>query len=425
MTMGRILLVALLALIAGVITTTAAAQEQAPIHVVKVDGPITPVVADEIADAMQRALGDGAQALLVELDTPGGLDESMRSIVQIFLNGPVPVVVYVSPSGGRAASAGAVITLAGHVAAMAPGTTIGAATPVDIEGAEVGDKVVNDAASYAVSIAEERGRNVDFAEDMVRAGISITANQALELGVVDLVAPTRQVLLQQLDDMTVSAGGTEVTLATASAPVVESERGFLRDLLSRLADPAVAYILLSIGILAVLYEVATPGMGLGGIVGVILLVLAFFALAVLPVNIAGIALLILAVALFAAELFVPGVGVLAAGGVTALLLAGVFLFEGSLRLSWAVLVPTALVVGVGVVVAGRVGMRARQRPPESGREALLGRRLVVRRATGTTGQAVFEGAWWTVESRGDALRVGASARVVDVEDLRLIVEPEE
>jgi len=391
--------------------------------IVSVADAITPVVADHIVDAVAAAEAGGYQALVVELDTPGGLDTSMRLIVQALLDADVPVVVHVTPSGARAASAGTMIAMAAHVAAMAPGTTIGAATPVDLSGAEISDKVVNDAAAYAVSIAERRGRSVSFAEEAVREGRAVTATVAASEGVVDLLAEGRPGLLAAIDGREVEVGGRTVTLRTADAPVEEREMGWARRLLARIADPNIAYVLLSLGTLAVIYEVANPGMGLGGIAGVILLLLAFFALSALPVDLTGILLMVLAAGLLVAELFAPGVGVLAAGGVISLLLAGIFLVEGPDGVSWSVMLPTALVVGIGVILAGRLAWAARAAPVATGAESLLGRQAVVRTAEGSVGRVLLEGAWWTVRRDDGILSAGDEVVVTRVRGLELDVEP--
>src|SRR6266498_3992801 len=337
----------------------AKAQEQHPsVLVSRIDGPITPVVADHLADGVHTAERERHAAFVVELDTPGGLDAAMREIIQAFLGARVPVVVHVTPSGARAASAGALITMAAHVAAMAPVTTIGAATPVDLQGGEISDKVVNDAASFAEAVAAQRGRSRQFAVQAVREGRSVTAEQAQQLGVVDLLAPDRDGLLRALDGRQVQLGPDRtVTLRTAQADVVEHGMGPLRSLLQRLADPNLAFLLLSIGTLALIYELASPGMGLGGVLGTIMLVLGFVALSVLPVNLAGLLLLGLAAALFVGEVLIPGVGVFAAGGAIALAAAGLLLFEGSVQVSPLVLWPTALVIGAAAVLAGRLAWR--------------------------------------------------------------------
>ena len=403
-----------------------AAQERAPaVLVARLAEPITPVVAGYLADGVRKAEQEGYAAFLVELDTPGGLDQSMREICQAFLNARVPVVVYVAPPGARAASAGAIITMAAHVAAMAPGTALGAATPVDLQGGEVPDKIINDAAAFAVSVARQQGRNTTFAEEAVREGRSVAAQEALDLDVVDLIAPDRDALLDQLDGREVRlAGGTSVTLRTAGAEVVEHDLGFFRGLLQRLADPNIAFLFLSIGTLALIYELASPGMGLGGAIGAIMLVLGLTALAVLPVNLAGLLLLVLAAALFVGEVLTPGIGVFAAGGTLALAVAGLLLFEGSVAVSPAVLWPTAVVIGAAVIVAGRVAWRARRAPSPIGPQSLVGREATVRRLTGErTGQVFLEGAWWAVQSPAAPLEKGQAVRVISVDGLRLTVEP--
>lgn len=418
-------LVAVLAVLGlGPLVSGAVAREPGPsVLVTRVEGTITPVVADHLAAGLGKAAEEGHQALLVELDTPGGLDTAMRQIIQDFLDAPVPVVVYVTPAGGRAASAGALITFSAHVAAMTPGTTIGAATPVDLQGGEISDKVVNDAAAYAAAVAQERGRNTEFAEATVRDGEAVTAGEALELDAVDLLAPDRGRLLAELDGREIAlADGRTVTLHTADAELVDYGMGFFRSLLQLLADPNLAFLFLSLGTLAVIYEFASPGMGLGGVVGVVLLALGFVSLSVLPVNAAGVALLVLAAGLFLAEVFTPGVGVFAAGGAIALLASGLFLFEGSLDVSLTVLVPTSVAIGAGVVLAGRLAWRARRARPVSGVESFLGRELVLGDAQGNEGRAMFEGTYWTVRGR-TPLRSGQRVRVTSVDGLTLIVEP--
>ncbi len=414
-------------LIAGTVLVAAfiapvMAQVESGVLVTAVDGPITPVVADHLASAVEQA-ADGEAILVITLDTPGGLDTSMRDIVQTFLSAPVPIVVYVAPEGARAASAGTFITMAAHLAAMAPATSIGAATPVDLQGGEITDKIINDAAAFAISIAEHRGRSVEFAESAVRDGTSITAREAVESGVVDLVADDLDDLLIAIDGMTVVVLGEEVTLATAGAVPERYEMSMFRRVLARIADPNLAVLFLSIGTLAVIYEAANPGLGFAGIAGVILLVLGFFALSVLPVTTAGVALLILSVALFVGEIFVPGVGVLAAGGTIALLLAGVFLFEGELQVSPPVLWPTALVMGAAATIAGRAALKARLRPSTTGIDTLIGKAGTVVNAEGGSGSVFLDGSWWSVRSSTGELEPGEQARVVGIEGLELIVEP--
>ncbi len=406
--------------------SVAGAQDRSAVLVAEVDGPITPVIVDYLTDGIRTAEDAGHVAFVVELDTPGGLDASMRDIVQEFLGASVPVVVYVAPPGGRAASAGTFITMAAHVASMAPGTTIGAATPVDLQGGEISDKVLEDAASFAESVAGFHGRDIDFAVEAVRQGRSITADEAVERGVVDLIARDLNMLLEMIDGRTVRmADGSDVTLYTGGAGIETYDPGFFRSVLMLLADPNLAFLFLSLGTLAIFYELANPGLGLAGIIGVILLIVGFFALSVLPVNAAGVALLILAVGLFIGELFVSGIGVLGAGGTIALLLGGLFLFEGPFGVSGTVLWPTGVVVGAGVVLAARLTWRARRAPSTSGLESLIGRETVIRSADGSSGQALVEGAWWRVRSRRGNLTEGQTVTVVASDGLELVVDSKE
>lgn len=406
------------------LTAALAGQAAVPgpdVLVTAVEGPITPVVADHLASAVETAADAGA-VLIVTIDTPGGLDTSMRDIVKTFLNAPIPVVTYVQPEGSRAASAGTYITMAAHIAAMAPATSIGAATPVDLQGGgDVSDKIINDAASFAISVAERRGRDTEFAEAAVRDGTSITANQALEQGVIDVVADDLDELLQAVDGRTVEVGGRDVILETADAIPEVYEMSTFRRVLARIADPNLALLFLSIGTLAVVYEAANPGLGFAGIAGVILLLLGFFALSVLPVQAAGLALLVLAIALFIGEIFVPGVGVLAAGGTIALLLAGLFLFEGDARVSAPVLWPTALVMGATTAIAGRAAVRARLRPSTTGAETLIGKAVTVVGEEQEGWSAFLDGSWWTVRPTEGQLHSGDVMQVVAVDGIELVV----
>lgn len=402
------------------------AQGGGGVLVAPVKDTITPVIADHLREGVEIAERDGRTALLVELDTPGGLDTSMREIVQVFLAAPVPVIVYVAPQGARAASAGAFITMAAHVAAMAPGTAIGASTPVDLQGGDISDKIINDAAAYAESIARARGRNVEFAAATVREGRSVTADEAVRIKAVDLIAPNRTALLEAIDGRTVRlATGEEVTLATRDAEIVPYDlRGFRR-LLQWLADPNIAFLFLSLGTLAIIYELANPGVGAGGIVGAIMIVLALFALSVLPVNATGAILIILAAALFIGEVFTPGVGVFAAGGTVSLLVGGLFLFRGSVSVDPYVLAPIGVAVGGSSAFIGRMAWRTRRVEPMTGIEAMIGARGVVGSARGRTGQVLVNGAWWKARSTDRPLKSGKRVRVLAVEGLELLVEEEE
>ncbi len=403
------------------------AQTGSTVATTTVEGAITPVTADHLEDALEQAAEAGHEALIVRLDTPGGLLESARRIVQSFLDAPLPVVVHVSPGGADAGSAGTFITYAAHVAAMAPATTIGAATPVDMEGAEVGDKVVENAAAFAEAIAEERGRDVDFALAAVREGRSITSSAAVEIGAVDLEVADLGALLDGLDGREVIVQGETVTLATDGATPVEVEMPLARQLLQLLANPNLAFILLSLGTLAILYEIANPGLGLGGVVGVVSIVFALFAMAVLPVNWAGVALLVLAMAMFVAELFAPGIGVGAAGGTAALVLGGLFLFQGEtgIAVDWWVLVPTAVLAFALAVLAGVMVARAHGRRSAAGSDDIIGRTLRVQYTGADKPRARVGETWWRLRAEDPAqtLHDGQDVTVVARDNLDLIVVP--
>lgn len=428
---ARLVMLALLGwgmALAGLGAPAHAASGQSPrVLATEVSTAITPVVADQIAAGLERANGGGFTAYVIELDTPGGSGTAMRDIVQGILASEVPVIVYVSPAGARAASAGAIITYASHVAIMAPGTTIGAATPVGMQGEDLSDKIVNDAASHARALAELRGRDVDFAVESVTGGRSVSVDEAMRLGVVDGVATDLAGALDVANGRTVSiVGDRVVTVDTADADVVREDMGFFRSVLQFLADPNIAFLLLTLGTLGLIYELATPGIGVAGITGATALLLALYSLSVLPVNVVGVLLLLVAIGLFVAELFVPGIGGFAFGGAAVLVLSSAFLFDEATGVSvdlWAAL-PVALVMFGAAVLAGRAAHRARhQRSSTTGGDLLLGRDVVTQHVEGTVGHAFAAGAWWAVHSTRGPLREGATARVVALDGLTLLVEP--
>jgi membrane-bound serine protease (ClpP class) len=393
----------------------------------RVDSAITPVTADLITEGIERAEQGGYAGYVIQLDTPGGLARSMREIVENILASRVPVIVYVSPEGARAASAGAFITLASHVAVMAPGTVIGAATPVSGQGGDLSQKIVNDATAQARSLAQLRGREVAFAEAMVRRGASIGVSEAVQRGVVEARARSLRGALQAADGMraTLVAGRT-VTIDTANATVDRADPGLLRQIQQWLANPNLTFILFMLGALGLLFELTSPGVGVAGVAGAVSLVLALFSAAILPVTVTGVMLLVLAVALFVAELFAPGIGVFAAGGAVASVLAGLFLFQGAegITVDLAVIVPVAVLMAILAVIAGRVVVRSRRKPTtSSGRGLLTGQVVAVRDAEDGRGRAFLDGAWWNVRSTGQPLRDGTQARVVDLDGLTLVVEP--
>ncbi|MCC5948449.1 MAG: hypothetical protein JJT89_08330 [Nitriliruptoraceae bacterium] len=428
-----LLLAGLALLMLATLVPSAAAQDELPgdtdrpvVVTTSVEGVITPIVRDRLDTVIAEAEAASAEAVVITLDTPGGLLDATRTIVQRFLAAEVAVVVHVAPPGADAGSAGTFITTAAHVAAMAPATTIGAATPVDLEGGTVDDKIVENTVAFAEAIAEARDRNVDFLVDSVRDGRSITASRALEEDVIDVVADDLDDLLAALDGREVELASGPVTLRTADAVIAERDATRGQGFLQVLADPNLAFILLSLGSLAILYEIANPGLGLGGVIGVASLVLAFISLASLPVQTAGIILLIVAAVMFVAELFIPGIGVGAAGGTGALVLAGLLLFQGGTGVSvdWWVLAPTAAVTFGATALAGVFAARTRSIEPVRGSDDLIGHRGVVQDAALERPRIQVYGAYWRVRpADGRTLQDGDDVEVVDRDNLDLIVRP--
>jgi membrane-bound serine protease (ClpP class) len=432
----RLLLVVVLALLGlGMVAASAPVAAQDPdtgtprVLQTTVKGPITPVVASHLGDGIARAERDGYDAYMIRLDTPGGLDTSMRDIVQLIFGSEVPVIVHIAPSGARGASAGAIITFAAHVASMAPGTAIGAATPVGGGGGEDLDaKIISDAIAYAEAIADARGRDPEFIVETVSEGRSAGATTALRLGAIDIVASSTDEVLDLADGLGVTVGVAqrEVEVRTRGAVVDDHPMGLFRSIQQMLADPNIAFLLLSIGTLGLIYELASPGMGVGAVLGLAFITLGLFGLAVLSVNVVGVVFLLLAGALFVAEVFAPGIGLAAAGGVFALVMSGLFLFDDApgLEVSLAVVLPVALVVGAFVIVAGRVAMRVRTAPSTTtGVGLYLGHDAVVR-VRNDQAQVFIGGAWWSVRPAGSHIRLddGASVRIVGMEGLHLLVE---
>lgn len=403
--------------------------EPTTVLVTEIASPITPVVADVVSDGLERAAAEGHAAYIIKLDTPGGLMEAMRDINSDILASRVPVIVYVAPDGARAGSAGAYIALAAHVAVMAPGTTIGAATPVGLEGQQVSDKIVNDAVAQAVALARLRNRDVEFAEDMVRDGRSVDVDEAVELGVVEARANSLTDALDAADGLVVTGPGQrEMVVHSADATVERHDFGRLRSVLQFLADPNIAFLLLTLGTLGLIYELATPGVGVAGATGVTALLLALFSLSVLPVNVVGLLLLAVAAALFAAEVFAPGVAGFGFGGAVVLVLAAVFLFDDGtgVAVDPTAALPLAVLMFVAAVVAGRVAMHTRRLPSTTtGADAIIGHRVKVVEAEGSTGRAMVQGSWWSLRSTGEALHAGAEGLVVGIDGLVLVVDPDD
>ena len=358
------------------------AQEKQPVYnVITVNGIITSPTAKYIAGSIEDAQKDKAEGLIILLDTPGGMDTAMRDIAKSILNAPMPVIVFVYPSGARAASAGVIIASAAHIAAMAPGTNIGAAHPVAIGlgGGEMDKtmsaKVENDAAAYARSIAKKRGRSEDWVEKAVRKSESITAEEALKLNVIDFVAPDIEKLLAAIDLKEVDVAGVKKKLATKNAMMNNKKMDTRQGILSVISDPNIAYILLLIGLAGLYFELSKPGAILPGVIGGISLLLAFFGLSTLPVNYTGILLIIFAIILFIAEIKVMSHGMLTVGGVISLIMGSLLLFdttEPALRISLQVLIPSVLVVSGFFIVVIWISIKAQMRKHFTGPEAMIG-----------------------------------------------------
>jgi membrane-bound serine protease (ClpP class) len=396
------------------------------VDVLRVEGTVNPVLAGYIDRGIGLAEEHGATALIIELDTPGGLDSAMRDIVQRILEADVPVVVYVPP-GSRAASAGAFITLASHVAAMAPGTGIGAAHPVALGGEGIDEtmegKVVNDAVAYIISIAEARGRNVDWAEAAVRESRSSPASEALELGVIDIVADNLDSLLLQLDGRVVTLlSGEEVTLQTAGAEPNYIDMGAIERFLFTIADPNIAYILLSLGMLGIMLELYNPGTIFPGVVGAICLLLSFYSLGMLPVNYTGVLLIVLAFGLFVAEVFVTSNGLLALGGIASLTVGSMTLMSSPFfQINPGVIAGVVIVVSVVCVFVIGAILRTHRRRQQTGREAMVGMVAVAKTKLDPTGTVFVHGERWQATVDEGKVAPGEEVVITEVDGLSLRV----
>lgn len=452
----RRLVLALLAALAMSGPLGASARE---VWVVELDGPITPASADYFLNALEDAQDADAAAVVMRLDTPGGLDQAMRDMIKAILASSVPVITYVAPNGSRAASAGTYLLYASHVAAMAPATNVGSATPVSIGGPPFappaseppkdeqkdekkddekiekpagGDtamerKVVNDAVAYIRGLAELRGRNADWAEKAVREAVNLPASEALAANVIDLVADDLDALLAALDGREVKTSHGTRTLALAGAEVRTIVPGWRHELLALITNPNVAYILLMIGIYGLILEFYNPGFGVPGVTGIICLLLAAYALQMLPVNYAGLALILLGIALMVAEAFTPSIGVLGVGGVIAFIAGSIILFDRDLP-GYQISIPIIAAFAAGsaglFLFATGAAMRARRLSVSAGREAMIGAVAVASEDFERTGWVRAFGENWQARS-DQPVRKGESLRVRAVEGLVLDVTRKE
>ena len=429
----------LLILIGSLLITSIVAEAQTTdqrIDVLTIKGTINPVLTDYIDRGIEKAEEDRATAVIIQMDTPGGLDTAMRDIIQSIVNARVPVVVYVSPSGARAASAGTYITLSAHVAVMAPNTAIGAATPVAMgEGGEaqmseeMKHKIINDAIAYIRDLAESHGRNAEWAEKAVREGASASSQEALQLNVVDMISPDLATLVTQLDGRQVTMlGGQVITLQTSGASINHFKMNVIENFLYTIADPNIAFLLLSIASLGIMIEIFNPGLIFPGIVGAISGILAFYSLGQLPVNIAGVLLIILAFGLFIGEALTATFGLFTVGGVTSLVIGSLILFQGGSPLfkvdPWLIAIVTIIIAAMFAFVVNRV-IRAHRKQAGTGREGLIGKKAVVKEALDPEGTVFFKGELWTAISEKGQVEHGEEVIISGVDGLTLQVTKKE
>jgi membrane-bound serine protease (ClpP class) len=421
----KFLVVLLVSLCVFFIFNTAQAVK-GDIYIVKIADAISPGTAEFIKNSISQAEAEQAACIIIELDTPGGLAESMRLIVQDILGSKVPVVVYVSPPGARAASAGVMITMAADVAAMAPGTNIGAAHPVGAGGKEISgtmsEKVINDMVAQAKSVAEKRGRNAKWVEQAIRESVSVTETEALKENIIDIIAKNTDDLIRQLNGREIEGKGV---LKLDIAKKIFVKPSLRSKILRTISNPNIAYILLMIGFAGLYFELSHPGAIFPGVIGGIALILAFFALQTLPVNYAGILLIIMAIIFFIMEMKISSYGLLSVAGIVSLLLGSLMMFKDTgpgMRLSLKVLLPTIILIsGFFVFVAGLV-FRAQMSKPRTGTKGLVGEIGIVKKALTPEGKVFVHGELWNAKAE-KTIDENTKVRVVNVANLMLEVEP--
>lgn len=396
----------------------------------KIDGAINPVIADYIRDGIKKASEEKATCLLIHLNTPGGLLQSTRIIVSSMLESPVPVIVYVAPGGAHAGSAGAFITLAAHIAAMAPGTNIGAAHPVSFQPSTdsiMNAKGTNDAAAFIRAIAEKRNRNVQWAEDAVRQSVSITEKEALQKGVIDLIAVSTEDLLDQVHGKQVALTATTITLDTKNARTVPYHMSFIERILNVLSDPSIAYIMMMLGLYGIMFELYNPGAILPGVIGVIALILSFYSMHTLPINYAGLALIIFSIILFLLEIKIASHGILAIGAVISLLLGSLMLIRNQstlefVRISRIAIIAFTVTTTLFFLFVVGMGLRAQRAKVVTGIEGLVGAIAYALDILDPAGTVIFQGEVWNAVSLTGRIDKGDKVRVREMKNLTLYVE---
>lgn len=400
-----------------------------PVHVLKIDGAITPAVFDYLHDGIVRAQEADAQLVIVEMNTPGGLLKSTRSIVTDFLTSRIPVVVYVSPQGAQAASAGVFITLAANIAVMSPGTNIGAAHPVSSQGqmdSVMSGKVTNDAAAFIRSISQKRSRNMQWAEDAVRKSVSITETEALKNHIIDFIAVNRAALLDSLNGKKVRTDAGETTLETTGAAVEEHEMGWAYQILNMLSDPNVSYILFLIGIYGLFFELYNPGAVFPGVAGIIAIILALYAFQTMPVNYAGLALIIVGIILFILEIKITSYGVLSIGGILAFFFGSIMLFQSdssfdAVRVSLEVIIPAVVCTAAFFIFALGAGIKAQKLAPAIGLQTIINTEGVAVTDLSPYGQVKVNGEFWNAAADEEFIEKGSEIVVKRITGLKLWV----
>lgn len=392
--------------------------------IIEMEGAIGPATAMFLSRGIDVAEAEGAKLVIIRLDTPGGLGSSMRTMVKAIMNSKIPVVVYVGPKGAGAASAGVMITIAAHVAAMAPSTNIGAAHPVTAGGKDIqktmSEKVVNDMASYGRGIAQEKGRNAEWVEKAIRESVSITADEAVKKNVVDLVASDIDELLVLLDGREITLNGEKVTLSTKDLVLKYYRPGWRDRLLKTISDPNIAYILMMIGLAGLYFEFSNPGAVLPGVIGAISLIIAFYSFQTLPVNYAGLLLIALSIIFFIAEIKITSYGVLSLGGLISLTLGSIMLFE-DVSVSLRLMLPTIILVGSFFILVSALAFRAYRVKPKSGMDGLIGEVGLVKEAIDLEGLIFVHGEFWRATA-GEKIEEGEKVKVEGAEGLILRVK---